>query len=121
MGRDYIDQWTIGHFIGGIAFRVAVFPNTPILSFTLSVFIHLFTELLEVDPHPVTGQRESPENHMGDMMVFILGWFVGGLVEPYIPSYGDGYLRYIILFFVILISITEILREIPPYVGAKVM
>ena len=107
MGKDFLDEWSIGHFIGGIAARISVFPNNKLLSFFLTVTTHLMIELAEKNPHPKTNSPESFENHVGDMLFFILGWIFGDCIDMWVPNE----IRPTILVAFIYTSISELLRE----------
>lgn len=115
MGVDTFDGWALAHFAGGVLYRIVVFPNNPILSFTLSTFIHLLGELAEQHPHPLTGAAETTKNHYGDMFAFMLGWVVGCWVNQYIPPYRDPLWkswRFWLLLITMIITTKEFLREI---------
>lgn len=115
MGKDFYDWASWGHFIGGISYRLVLFPNEPILSFILSVFIHLLIELMEYPVHPVTGGIESTKNHEGDMFFFILGWLVGCYINPYFPPYSSPLYkswRFWLLVVVMIFTIKEFFREV---------
>jgi hypothetical protein len=115
MGNKYLDQWTKCHFVGGALFRITVFPDQPILSFTLSIFIHLLTELAEKNPHPITGAPETKENSDSDMLAFLAGWVFGCYLEPLIPPYQHPLytnLRFWLLVAAMLVSAKELLREV---------
>ena len=107
MGQYFLDEWSIGHFIGGIAARLSVFPKRKYLSFFLTVITHLIIELAEKNPHPKTNSPESVENHVGDMLFFILGWFFGNFIDMWVPNE----IRPTILVAFVYTSISELLRE----------
>ena len=115
MGVDCFDQASVYHFIGGIAYRLTVFPDNVAVSFLLSMFIHLFTEAIELPVHPITGGIETDENHQGDIFCFLLGWYVGCFINPYVPPYSkplQNNLRFWLLILVVIFSVKEVLREV---------
>ena len=57
MGTELIDNWSLGHFLGGVLARLVIFPNKVWLSFILSFIIHLGCELIEHSENPTTGQK----------------------------------------------------------------
>ena len=116
MAEGYVNRWTRGHFIGGIAYRLVLFPDNIIISFVLSVFFHLLIELMEQSVHPITGTRESLEDHTGDMLSFIIGWCVGCFINPYLPSYGSvspvKNIRVWLAVIVVILTSIEFFREV---------
>ena len=115
MGKDFYDKWAWGHLIGGMAYRVTIFPDDPLVSLILSVVIHFFIEIIEKKKHPITGGIESNLNHYGDMFFFIIGWFLAGTINPLIPKYKSPVwksgLRWWLLVAVIIVTIIEAVRE----------
>ncbi len=113
MGKYFYDEWTWGHFIGGMAYRLTIFPDEPLTSLIISAVIHFFVETIELRKHPITGGTESNLNHYGDFFFFIIGWFVGGAINPLIPKYNSrkGWVRWVLLLVVIIATIMEVLRE----------
>ena len=108
MGINFIDFWSIFHFIGGLFGRISIFPNNRVLSFMININLHLFIELIEKSKH-WDGTVETPLNHFGDMIFFILGMFVGDIINPKIKFIE---IRIIILYIYIFVSLKEILREL---------
>lgn len=109
-----MDSWSLGHFIGGVVGRVAVFPNNRMYSFLVSNGIHLFVEMIEKSPHPVTCGIESTTNHTGDVLFFLLGWIVGDIwINQYVPEK----IRIVLLILFVVFIAKEIIRELyPPFV-----
>ena len=115
MGKDYIDIYTYCHFLGGIAYRLVVFPDNEVLSFIVSMFIHILGELVEHPVHPITKSKETNKNHIGDLFSFILGWLVGCYINPYFPSYNyplTKNARFWLLIIIIFLTLQEFLREL---------
>jgi len=115
MGNGYFDVWTFAHFLGGVAYRLVIFPNNSIVSFTLSTFVHLLGELAEQPKHAITKAIEDPRNHAGDMFAFMFGWVAGCYVNPYIAPYRVPLMknpRFWLLIIAMTITIKEFLREI---------
>ena len=115
MGSDFFDVWSLSHFAGGVVYRLVIFPDNWLLSFTLSVFLHLLGELVEQSVHPVTGDREDEINHQSDMLFFILGWLAGSFLQPYIAPYSSPLWkspRMWLLGIAFVFTLKEFLREI---------
>jgi len=115
MGTGLLDWWSLAHFIGGVAYRLVIFPDDWLLSFVTSVFLHLLGELVEKSDHPVTGSKEDNPNHNSDMAFFIAGWIVGCFINPYVAPYRSplwksprAWLFVVAMFF----TIKEFLREV---------
>lgn len=115
MGTGLVDWWSLAHFIGGVVYRLVIFPDDWLLSFVTSVFMHLLGELVEKTVHPVTGSKEDGINHHTDMAFFIAGWLVGCFINPYLVSYRSPLWkspRMWLLVIAMLFTIKEFLREI---------
>ncbi len=115
MGVEFVDIWSVGHFIAGVVYRLVIFPDNWLLSFATSAFLHLLTALMENSVHPVTGGKEEPINHIGDMVFFLAGWVAGCFINPYIEPYQQPLwksLRIWLLVIAMFLTIKEILREV---------
>jgi len=115
MGQEFYDKWAWSHFAGGFIYRLIIFPGNSLVSFMLSVFIHLLGELIEQYKHPITGSIENGKNHWGDMTFFIAGWIVGCFFNPYLSSYKKPYIknaRFWLLIIAAILTMKEFLREI---------
>lgn len=106
MGIDYIDFWSIGHLLGGVATRISICPHDPFYSYTLGITLHLIIELNEKSKinNKLT---ESIENHIGDILIFLLGMMIGEFINNYIPNK----IRPFILVILMICSYFEIYRE----------
>ena len=102
MGKSLVDSWTLWHFVFGIISRYVLeeIGFSKGYNFFLSNGIHLLIEFIELR------ERESLQNNIGDIVSFLLGWFI----EIKFPIYLRPYIIYI--FFVTFLK--EILREIFP-------
>lgn len=107
MGVEFVDNFSAGHFLGGMFFRLSVYPNEPTKSLFVAFVIHLISELLEKNVHPITKKIETNINHFGDIVFFNLGFFVGHLLHPTFPNYLRPWLFLITMIF----TVNEIVRE----------
>lgn len=101
MGINFVDYWSIGHLFGGIASRISICSSKPFFSYTLGIGLHLIIEINE-------NFDETMENHIGDMLIFLLGMIIGELINKYIPDIS----RPFILVILMICSYFEIYREI---------
>lgn len=109
MGKDFIDSSTTFHFLGGVLSRISIFPNNKVCSYVISILLHGFIELIEKSPNPYTGTIESIENHIGDMVFFILGMLFGECFNNL--SILTPEIRGLALFVILTVSFKEIVRE----------
>ena len=115
MGIKYVDYDTIGHFCGGVlSYTMFQYSNVPpTLNFLIANGIHYMIEKTERSVAPNGRVLETMENHIGDIIAFLLGWMIGYALrmERYVTSKIAP-----ILWIVLLYNYSaEILREIYPY------
>jgi len=115
MGIKYVDYDTIGHFCGGVlSYTMFQYSNVPpTLNFLITNGIHYMIEKTERSVAPNGRVLETMENHIGDIIAFLLGWMIGYALrmERYITNKIAP-----ILWIVLLYNYSaEILREIYPY------
>jgi hypothetical protein len=115
MGIKYVDYDTIGHFCGGVlSYTMFQYSNVPpTLNFLIANGIHYMIEKTERSVAPNGRVLETMENHIGDIIAFLLGWMIGYALrmERYITNKIAP-----ILWIVLLYNYSaEILREIYPY------
>jgi hypothetical protein len=115
MEINYVDIHTFGHLGGGILSCVLLqYSNVPIVTnFILANGIHYCSERNEKSVAPNGSVLETNENHIGDIIAFLLGWIVAYVLrlERYVTSKIAPILWFVLLFFTAL----EFLREIYPY------
>ena len=115
MGIKYVDAHTIGHFCGGVlSYTMIQYSNVPLgYNFIIANGIHYMIEKTERSVAPNGRVLETTENHIGDIIAFLLGWIIGYALqmERYVTSKIAPVLWILLLFFTAL----EFLREIYPY------
>jgi hypothetical protein len=115
MGVLFVDAYTLGHGIGGIlSCSLMQYSNIPVLvNFTIANGLHYMMEKTEKSVAPNGRVLETMENHIGDILVFFIGWMIAYIlrVDRYITSKSVYFLWFVFIFFTML----EILREIYPY------
>jgi hypothetical protein len=77
MGKDFVDKHSLGHFLGGLLSGLFTVPGHVLASFLLFNGVHLLMEMSENNVHPYFVHEEVIINHVGDVILFTLGWFVG--------------------------------------------
>ena len=118
MGKNFIDFWTLLHFIFGFISTSTILPSKPKISIFVANLLHLIMELLENNKNNKTGEiLESTSNHISDILAFFIGSLIGYF-------YGCKYFsnnnlsikitRYILLVLSFGVILQEILREIFP-------
>lgn len=119
MGTELIDNWSLGHFLGGVLARLVIFPNNVGISFILSFIIHLGCELLEHRENPSTGKiLETNKNKVSDMVMFLLGWTLIQLLYERIKVwrvYNNKIVYFVLLVIFVYGTVLEYLRELFPY------
>ena len=116
MGKNFFDGWTVGHFICGFLTTSTLLPSYPVFSAIITNTLHLILELSEKSQSPDGVILETNVNHLGDVLFFFIGSILGAIYGTKLfinPKYN--YIRYIILFVLILIYINELGRELFPY------
>lgn len=115
MGIKYVDAHTIGHFCGGVlSYTMIQNSNVPLgYNFIIANGIHYMIEKTERSIAPNGRVLETTENHIGDIIAFLLGWIIGYALrmERYVTRKIAPVLWIVLLFFTAL----EFLREIYPY------
>jgi hypothetical protein len=101
MGQYSLDAWSLGHFIMGMLSCLLLNEINlhPFFNFILSNGIHLFIELNEKSV--LNGKVvESLSNHVGDSVLFFLGWLsvFYDRDKIYITSSSIPYLWVILVF-----------------------
>jgi hypothetical protein len=77
MGLSAFDRYSPGHFLGGFAAGMITPEGLAIPSFIIFNGVHLLMECHENNCHPYYLHRETLINHIGDIILFMIGWFVG--------------------------------------------
>ena len=115
MGLTYFDKWTLGHLFGGIlSCSLIQYSNIPVaINFAIANGIHYLSEKNEKSVAPNGRVLESYENHIGDIILFFIGWMIAYYyrMDHYITSKTAPILWVVLLFFTAL----EFLREMYPY------
>jgi hypothetical protein len=115
MGIKLVDGYTVGHFAGGIlTCSLLKYSNIPVgINFVIANGIHYLMEKNERSVAPNGRVLETMENHIGDIIVFFVGWMIAYILrmDRYITSKNVSGLWIVLLFF----TAWEILREIYPY------
>lgn len=115
MGLSYFDKSTIGHFGGGVlSYSLLQNSKLPILvNFVFSNGIHYLIECNEKNVAPNGRVLETYENHIGDIIVFLVGWILAFLfrTDRYVTTGNAPWLWVVFLICVAL----EIYRENYPY------
>jgi hypothetical protein len=115
MGVLLFDAYTLGHILGGIlSCSLMQYSNVPVLvNFTIANGVHYMMEKTEKSVAPNGRVLETMENHIGDILVFFIGWMIAYIlrVDRYITSKSVYFLWFVFIFYIML----EILREIYPY------
>jgi hypothetical protein len=115
MGLAYVDFWTFMHFFWGIVITSVLFPSSPELSIVISNVLHLILELTEHD-YGINGEHlESTENHIGDLIGFLLGSLIAYFFGcKYFTQKGTETLRWTLMIAAIIAFIQEVGRELFP-------
>lgn len=119
MGKSFLDIWSFGHFLSGFitflllkSIQINLFTN-----FFIANGLHFILEILEKNQTPNGIILETFDNHFGDIITFLLGWFIASKIN--FNSFTNLHNNiFILLFFWILIMIVyiyEIYKEIKPY------
>jgi hypothetical protein len=115
MGIKYFDKDTIGHLCGGVLSYTMIQYSNVLLgyNFIIANGIHYMIEKTERSVAPNGRVLETTENHIGDIIAFLLGWIIGYALrmERYVTRKIAPVLWIVLLFFTAL----EFLREIYPY------
>ena len=124
MGKEFIDIWTLGHFTCGFLSSYTLIPIiTPSLDVTPIVIIvivtniiHFILESLENSKNEHTGEiLETPINHLGDIIAFVLGSVLAaGLLNYKVILKPNILFSIFILAILTIIIIQEACRELWP-------
>jgi hypothetical protein len=115
MGIKYFDKDTIGHFCGGVlSYTILQYSNVPAtLNFVIANGIHYMIERTERSVAPNGRVLETYENHLGDIIAFLLGWIVGFALRS--ERYVNHKIASVLWIVLIYNYSAEILREMFPY------
>ena len=115
MGLTYVDFWTFMHFLFGIIITSVFTPSSPEFSVLICNVIHYILEYTEND-YGINGEHlERAENHIGDLVGFLLGSLIAYFYGcKYFTQKGTETLRWVLLIVSILAFIQEMGREIFP-------
>jgi len=115
MGIKYVDKHTIGHFCGGVlSYTMLQYSNVLVtLNFIIANGIHYMIEKTERSVAPNGQVLETYENHIGDIIAFLLGWIVGFALG--LERYVNNKIAPVLWIILIYNFSAEILREIYPY------
>jgi hypothetical protein len=115
MGIYYFDNDTFGHLGGGVLSGTLLeYSNVPIVyNFIIANGIHYMIERTEKSVAPNGRVLETMENHLGDIIAFLLGWSIAYILRTsrYINSKNAPWLWAVLIFFTMI----EFLREMYPY------
>lgn len=115
MGIKYVDNDTFGHLGGGVLSETLLeYSNIPIVyNFIIANGIHYMIERTEKSVAPNGRVLETIENHLGDIIAFLLGWSIAYILRTsrYINSKNAPWLWAVLIFFTMI----EFLRELYPY------
>ena len=115
MGIEYVDYDTIGHLCWGIlSCSLITYSNIPVLlNFVIANGFHYMIEKTEKSVAPNGRVLETYENHIGDIVAFLLGWMIAYVLrfDRYVTSGNVSFLWIVLLGFIM----KETLREIYPY------
>lgn len=90
------------------------YSNVPIVyNFIIANGIHYMIERTEKSVAPNGRVLETMENHLGDIIAFLLGWSIAYILRTsrYINSKNAPWLWAVLIFFTMI----EFLREMYPY------
>ena len=114
MGIYYVDISTLGHLFGGIlSCSLITYSNIPVLlNFVIANGFHYMIEKTEKSVAPNGRVLETYENHIGDIVAFLLGWMIAYVLrfDRYVTSGNVSFLWIVLLGFIM----KETLREIYP-------
>ena len=112
MGVDALDYHSLNHFVGGFVSFICLksIGASDLQSFTIANGVHLIIECLEHNQAKDGRLLESFENHVGDIVLFAVGWFLSRHVN--IDAGVSLPILWCVLIFVML---KEIVREVYPY------
>jgi phosphotransferase system glucose/maltose/N-acetylglucosamine-specific IIC component len=115
MGIEYVDYDTIGHLLGGVlSCSLLTYSKIPVLAnFGIANGIHYIIEKTEKSVAPNGRVLETIENHIGDILAFLLGWMIAYVlrIDRYITSGNALFLWIVLVGFIV----KEVIREIYPY------
>ena len=115
MGISYVDIFTLGHLFGGIlSCSLITYSNIPVLlNFVIANGFHYMIEKTEKSVAPNGRVLETIENHIGDIVAFLLGWMIAYVLrfDRYVTSGNVSFLWIVLVGFIM----KETLREIYPY------
>jgi len=113
MGIEFLDIWTVMHFLSGVFITATLIPSNPCASLIVCNILHFISECIENNKDPTGKVLETNINHFGDIIYFFMGSLVGyNLTEYFVENPCQ---RYIVLFICIIISVQEIGRELYPH------
>ena len=113
MTKHAIDYWTFGHFIWGIIAVLSIYPENKWISFSIANLLHMIIEGIEQPRHPNGEVLESISNHIGDILAFLVGSFIGLSLTKFTEK--NKKIRAILIIINIIIFTQEIGREIFPF------
>jgi len=107
MGIEYVDYDTIGHLCWGVlSCSLLTYSKIPVLAnFGIANGFHYMIEKTEKSVAPNGRVLETIENHIGDILAFLLG------IDRYITSGNALFLWIVLVGFIV----KEVIREIYPY------
>ncbi len=115
MGIEYVDYDTIGHLCWGVlSCSLLTYSKIPVLAnFGIANGIHYIIEKTEKSVAPNGRVLETIENHIGDILAFLLGWMIAYVlrIDRYITSGNALFLWIVLVGFIV----KEVIREIYPY------
>ena len=115
MGISYVDIWTLSHLLGGVlSCSLLTYSKIPVLAnFGIANGIHYIIEKTEKSVAPNGRVLETIENHIGDIVAFLLGWMIAYVLrfDRYVTSGNALFLWIVLVGFIV----KEVIREIYPY------
>ena len=114
MGKPFFDISSFYHFgMGTITYVLLTKANIPLVyNFLLSNGFHLFIELIENNKKPNGEVLETSYNHIGDILLFLIGWLLGYLLQ--IQKYTPDVIVPFLWILLVLTAFAEICREVYP-------
>jgi len=115
MGTSIIDKYSFHHWWMG-ALSYLLFDTTGISmsnNFLLTNGIHLIIELLEHNVSPDGTILESRQNHISDIIFFLIGWYISMFLQLQ-KRIHPTFIPFLWILF-IATGFKEFYREIYPY------
>lgn len=115
MGKSLFDIYSMHHFLSGLfGYLILKLHNVSLAyNFIFANSIHLIIELCEHNVTPTGKVIETTRNHIGDIISFAFGWYIG-FCSGIKPKYNTLFALFLYCF-VIYALWNEFGREFYPY------